>query len=801
MDDMKIPLNWLKDYIDIKLFPEEISKVLTMAGLEVDAIEKVTLPCEKVIVGKVLETHKHPEADNLIVASVSDGQQTHQVVCGAPNCRPGIKVAFAVIGSTLKDVEGKAFKIKKSKLRGVESSGMLCSAKEIGLSDDDDKIIELDGDLKDGADLSELYGDIVFEISLTPNLGHCASLIGVARELSASTNTAYRLPSVSLSVDSASQIKNLVSVKVENQESCPRYACRALRGVSVGPSPDWLKQRLEAAGLRSVNNVVDVTNYVMLELGHPLHAFDADKLQGNQLVIKNARSGEKFTTLDGKERVLEERDLLICDQNRPVAIAGVMGGLDSEVTDQTKNLVLEAAYFAPGAVRRTSKRLGLMTDASKRFERGCDPNILSLALDRAAELIHQVAGGKVADGMIDVAAKTFSKKQIKCRLSRINKLLGTQLSAGEVEGFLLKLEFLNQFDGEDTFLVQVPSYRNDVNEEVDLIEEVARVYGYDYITKSGTLFQSSHIPHTPIFVFEREIRTRLLTQGLQEFLTCDLIGPSSISVVHGTDQAHASWVKVLNPTSIEQSILRTSMLPGLLQVVKYNWDHQNQDIAGFEIGRIHFKENEKYLEQSVAAIVLSGKSTPHHWDGKPKNYDFYDLKGIIENLLGGLNIEVTFKSNDLPMLHPGRQSSIYAGSILIGSFGEIHPTVLRRLDVPQSVLFAEINLNDLMAILPASDVQMKAISIYPGSERDWTITLKEATPIEELYKALRGVNSRLLEKVSLQDIYRSDRLGHGLKNVTLRFYYRDQTKTIAQEKVDGEHGRIVENVTKSIINF
>ncbi|HEV8050993.1 MAG TPA: phenylalanine--tRNA ligase subunit beta, partial [Parachlamydiaceae bacterium] len=485
---------------------------------------------------------------------------------------------------------------------------------------------------------------------------------------------------------------------------------------------------------------------------------------------------------------------------RPVAIAGVMGGLDSEVTDSTRHLVIEAAFFAPGTIRRTSKRLGLMTDASKRFERGCDPNVLFLALDRAAALIQQVAGGKVSQGIIDVASRSFPKKQIVCRLSRINKLLGIHLSVSEVENIFSRLEFLNKWDGSDSFLVEVPTYRNDVQEEIDLVEEVARTYGYDNIKKPSTFYQSSTIPHSPIFLFEGEMRGRLIAQGLQEFLTCDLIGPSFLKVVHGTENSDSSCVKVLNPTSIEQSILRTSILPGLLQVVKYNWDHQNQEIAGFEIGRAHFKDGESYREQSLAAIILSGKSRPNHWDEKPKNYDFYDLKGIIENLLAELNIDVTFKSSKLPMLHPGRQSSIYAGTLEIGSFGEIHPTVMRNLDVPQTILFAEINLHDLMQVRSVADTKMQPIPIYPGSERDWTITLQEATPIEEVMKAIKFVSTRLLEKVTLQDIYRSDKLGKGLKNVTLRFNYRDLSKTIAQEKVDSEHARIVENVSKSIQN-
>lgn len=659
------------------------------------------------------------------------------------------------------------------------------------------KILTLAGLEVDAVD--EVEGDVVFEISLTPNLGHCSSVIGVARELSAATNTPYHLPKINFS-ESSTLPSDFISVTVEAKQECPRYACRVVRDVRIGPSPNWLKNRVELIGFRSVNNVVDVTNYVMHELGHPLHAFDADQLHGNHLIIRKAQPGETFVTLDGKKRILDN-DLLICDQKGAVALGGIMGGQNSEVTENTKHLVLEAAVFSPGAVRKTSKRLGLITDGSKRFERGCDPNILRFALDRAVMLIQQVAGGKVCAGILDVAAQPFTPRQVTCRLSRINQLLGTRLSVSEVESLLARLELTSRWDDKDQFTVTVPTYRNDIHEEVDLIEEVARTYGYQHITRPTSLYQSSTIPHAPIFMFEREVRARLMGEGLQEFLTCDLIGPSLLEVIHGANAVvDPSSVKVLNPTSVEQSVLRTSLLPGLLQVVKYNWDHQNHDVAGFEIGRIHLKQNGQYLEQSVAAIILSGKSRPHHWDRKPNEEDFFDLKGILENLLSELNIQVTFKAGHLPMLHPGRQAAIYAGEIEVGSFGEIHPAVRRRLDVPQPILFAELNLHDLLQVRPGQDAQMKPLPIYPGSERDWTLTIPEALPAEELLKAIQNVSSPFLEHASLHDIYRSDKLGKGLKNVTLRFFYRDSSKTISQETVDMEHARIVESVSKSVLS-
>lgn len=796
--DMKIPLTWLRQYIPIDQTAAQIGKTLTLAGLEVDAIERKAPPCSGIVVAKVIETQKHPEADTLTVAKVFDGDDTLQVVCGAPNCRPGIKVALARIGATLEEGDGKTFKIKRTKLRGVESFGMLCSAKELGISDDADKIIEFDTHLQEGTDVASLYEESVFEISLTPNLGHCSSLIGVARELSAATNTPYRLPELSVREESTPSA-SFIKVDIKDKEGCPRYACKVVRDVVVGPSPEWIKNALEAAGVRSINNVVDATNYVMLELGHPLHAFDADKLEGAKIIVRGAEEGERFTTLDGKERLLKKGDLLICDGSKPVALAGIMGGSNSEVGDSTKNIVLEAAVFGPASIRKTSKRLGLMTDASKRFERGCDPAILKFALDRVAMLLQQNAGGKVYGGIIDVSLQPFAKKSVSCRLSRINALLGTHLSVSQVEEIFKKLEFISAWDGEDRFTVEVPTYRNDIGEEVDLIEEVARIHGYSNITKQAATYQTSRLPHTPMFLFEREVRDRLMREGLQEFLTCDLIGPRLLDIVQDGDMPENAEVRVLNPTSIEQSVLRTSLLPGLLEVVKYNWDHQNQNISGFEIGRIHFKDGETYREHSAVAIVLAGKSRPHDWDQKPQPVDFYELKGIVENLLSEMKItNVSFRNSALGVLHPGRQAGIYVGKLKVGTLGEVHPAVVRRLDVPQNIYFAEINLHDLLSVAPTHDAQMKPLPIYPGSERDLTLTLPEQTPIEDVLRAVRTASSRLLESVTLQDIYRSEKLGHGLKNATFRFFYRDPDKTIAQEKVDGEHARIVDHVTKAL---
>lgn len=642
--------------------------------------------------------------------------------------------------------------------------------------------------------------DSLFEVALTPNLGHCASLIGIARELSAITGKAICFPRIAFKEDSNEQMSKSVRISLEDKKGCPRYACRLIKDVVIGPSPEWLQKRLEGSGLRPINNVVDVVNYVVMELGHPLHAFDFDKIEGREVIVRAAKDGERFVTLDEKERVLNAGDILICDRAKPIALAGVMGGLNSEVSEGTKNVLLEAAYFHPGAIRRTSKRLGLSTDASKRFERGCDPNQVLQSLDRAAMLLQEIAHGRVVSGFEDKAEGQFLEKKVTCRLSRVNQLLGIQLGVNEVETIFKRLALPYHWDGRDLFTVTIPTYRVDIKAEIDLIEEVARIYGYENFAKTSTAapYRASTLPHTPAYYFEKEVRDRLISEGLQEFVTCDLIGPTLTAIVKDGVMLPEAIVRVLNPTSIEQSILRTSLLPGLLQVAKYNYDHQNHNVSGFELGRIHFKEGETYKEQSVVGIILMGKSHPHHWLNKPSEVDFFVLKGIIENILSELNVEnVTFKESTYPTLHPGRQASFFLGALEIGSLGEVHPAILRRLDVPQRIYFAEFSLQDLQQVRNPEQ-KMKPLPIYPCSERDWTVTVAEEMPIQSLLNNIHAVDSRLLEEVTLLDIYRSEKLGAGLKNVTIHFVYRDKEKTIEQEAVDAEHKRIIEQASKKL---
>lgn len=790
---MRISLSWLKEYIPISASPAEIARLLTMAGLEVDHWKTVGNELAPIVVATVLETTSHPNADKLQVARVTDGKEEYQIVCGAPNCRPGIKTALARIGVTLTGTDGTTFTIKKAKIRGVESMGMLCSGEELGLSNDREGILELPADVPLESSLASLYGDTYFDVSLTPNLSHCMSVFGIARELAAVTEHPLSLPSTVLSSPERISSPLPLHVQIEDQEACRRYACQVICNVTIAPSPAWLKQRLEGCGIKSINNVVDVTNYVLHELGHPLHAFDLKEVTGEKVVIRKAFSGETLTTLDGKERSLDETILVIADGARAIAIAGIIGGAETEIREQTQHVLLEAAYFDPRAIRRASKRLGIQTEASKHFERGTDPKQVVLALNRAAQLIQQVAGGELIDPPLDVYPHPFIDQVIRCRLRTVQRILGNTFGCGEIENAFKRLGFSYQWGSEETCSVVIPPYRHDLTSEIDLVEEVARLYGYDNLPRQAAPYHPSSLAGDARYLFEREMRECLIGKGLQECVTCSLIGPSLLQVVHGVTgmPSEEERIQILNPTSIEQSMLRPSLLPGLLQVVKHNHDHQVQSFKGFEIGQIHFKRNDHYHEQSVIACICTGEATPPHWSGEERPFDLFDLKGLLESLLEMIGVSsLIVKPLTLPIFHPGRQGALFVNELELGSFGEIHPAIQRRLDVPHRLLFAELNLANMMQVCRCTE-RIAPLPLYPCSERDWTVTVPQTLPFAMLQKWIEQKRPPLLAEVTLKDLYRGEQVPMGQQNLTFHFIYRDLEKTVEQEAVEQAHRRFV----------
>jgi len=800
---MLVPLSWLKEFLEIPstYTPEKIAEALTLAGLEVDKVDSASLGFEGIVVGKVLKAEPHPQAERLRVATVSDGTDTFQVVCGAPNCREGLVTALARVGAKLSTDQGETFKIKKSKLRGVDSEGMLCSEKELGVNPSNHEgIIELQESLPLGSSVAQLFGDTIFEISLTPNLGHCMSIRGIARELSTLLQLKLKPISHTLTGKHGLHTSDKISVDIEEREMCLRYTCRYLENITVQASPSWLIKRLEACGLRSVNNVVDVTNYVLLEYGQPLHAFDYDKLEGSQLIIKACEEPTTLTTLDLVERTVPPKTLLICDAEKPLAIAGIMGGSSSAITPTTTRVLIESAYFHPGSIRKASKALNLRTDSSSRFEKVVDPESVVLALNRAASLLQEIAGGAVASDLIDDLSESFLPKALTCRLAKINALLGTQLSLGEVEKIFHRLRLPCETEGaKELFHLKIPTYRHDIKEEIDLIEEVARIYGYNNIEARSVRCINSDLPHSQLYLMETAVRKRLVAEGLQEMLTCDLISPK-LATLSLDDKPHANpLVHVLHPSSVDQSILRPSLLPCLLQAIKHNFDHQNFNIAAFEIGHVHYKMGDQLLEKPVVGIILTGDKAPHFWGDKSAKYDIFDLKGILENLFCGLGI-VNMQCSPLAIkgFHPGRQSLVgTTQNNTFGLMGEVHPTLLTKLDIQEKVYFAQLDLHELFHFSQRVHL-MTPLPLYPGSERDWTATFKEETPAADILQALHSLSSRLVKEIRLIDLYRSEKLGQGKKNLTFRFLYRDDHKTIAFEAADKEHARLLALATEKL---
>lgn len=794
---MKLLLSWLKEYVDLPYSPEKIAEVLTGAGIEVDEIEAVGGSFSGVVAGKVVSVAPHPNADRLKVAQVFDGEQTVQVVCGAANCREGLVTAFAKIGASLKDPDGKPWKIKKGKIRDVESFGMLCAKDELGLEKSSDGILELSESLLPGTDLVSLYADTVFTLSLTPNLGHCLSVYGIARELSAFFKTPLK-PLQATALPAKESLST--QVNIENPADCPRYSCRLVESIQVGPSPAWLSQKLELSGLKSINNVVDISNYVLLLTGQPTHFFDYDCIEGGKLYTSTTIAEESFRTLDGIERTIPQGITIIRDAKKTLAIGGVMGGSSSAVTEKTTRLLLESAIFHPSSIRKASKCLGLKTDASTRFERGVDPSLTTFALDCAAALLTQVAKEPKISKILDVYPSPIPTKTAPCRKERVNALLGLHLSLGEIRELLERLGMQVLQEKEEALELLIPSYRNDLSQEVDLIEEVARLYGFNNIPKSATFHRSSTLLDTPLFSIENRARTLLLQEGLQEFLTCDLISPYLADLTQEKNDTKTERLSVMQSKSSDYSILRTSLLPGLLEVVKHNISHQNRQIAGFEVGRIHFKESGHPKELTSIGIALSGCSAPHHHDPKPRFVDFFDLKGIVENLLEGFKLKnLSFEPSHLQNFQPGRQARVLSEKICLGVIGEVHPSTLSKLGLEERVYFAELSLQEIYHLQP-KELSTKPLSKMPSSERDWTMTLAQKTAIGDVLSCIETVSPPILEKAFLLDLFEGEKIGLDRKNATFRFVYRDKLKTIDYETVEKEHQKLVESVAKKLGN-
>ncbi|MBH5317344.1 phenylalanine--tRNA ligase subunit beta [Paenibacillus sp. GSMTC-2017] len=806
---MKVSYKWLNEYIDLDgLSAEELAEKMTRGGIEIDVVEKLNKGVTGVVVGYVKSKEKHPDADKLNVCKVDVGTDEElQIVCGAKNVDAGQLVPVAVIGAVLPG----DFKIKRAKLRGVESQGMICSAKELGINDkllpkeQQEGILVLPASTLIGASIGDVLGidDEVLELDLTPNRSDCLSMVGVAYEVAALTGREVKLPSNNVH-DAVEKTEGLVSVDVIATEQCSHYSARYIKNVKVGGSPQWLQNRLIAAGIRPINNVVDVTNFVMLEYGQPLHAFDADRVPAGRIVVRMAKEGEKLVTLDDQERSLEPHMLVITDGNEPIALAGVMGGASTEVTGETINILLESARFDGGTVRKTSRQLGLRSESSIRFEKEVDPSNVIPALDRAASLIADLANGLVTDGIAQVKGRSSETKIVSLALSKINGYLGTELSALQVRSIFGRLHFQYELSGEDVFKVEVPARRGDITRDVDLIEEVARLYGYDNIPTTlihGDVIQGALTKPQSI---RRELRKRLSDSGMHEVISYSFTSPAR-TVLFPALAEDVKAVRLAMPMSEERSVLRTTLIAQLIETAVYNRNRRNESAALFEIGSVFHTDEEQLTrlpqEKHRFAALLTGNKGEAQWNSKAIGFDFYDAKGIVETVVDvlGLSSKVSYVPAQPEHFHPGRTAAVVvetpAGPAVIGYVGQLHPALQVEWDMADTYLI-EIGLEALYE-QSSSEIEYKVLPKYPAIERDIAVLVDTEVAAGSLTETAWSTAGELLESVRVFDVYTGERLGAGKKSIALSLVYRHGDRTLTDEEVTALHAQVVQKLEHS----
>jgi len=782
---MIISVNWLKEYVDFGITPEELADRLTMAGLEVEGVEHRGKGLENIVVAEILGMRPHPDATKLSLCDVSDGEKNYNIVCGASNMKPGDKVALARIGTELppgpKFPEGMT--IKKAKIRGEVSEGMLCAENEIGLGEESDGIMILPASSSVGARLIDELGlsDVIFEINVTPNRPDCLSVVGIAREVAAILGTELNFPDFTIP-ESDEDINRLAEVELLDSQKCPRYSCRVINNVSIGPSPAWLRARLESSGIRSINNVVDVTNYVLLELGQPLHAFDYDLIEERKIVVRAAGDGEIIKTLDGAERKLTRDDLLICDGKRPVALAGVMGGANTEVSESTKNILLESAYFDPSTVRKTSKKTGLKSESSYRFERGVDPNGVTRALDRTAALIAELSGGSVARGRIDEYPVRIEPASVNLSLSRVNSILGTGIDAGEIERISKGLGFEKAAESDGKITFRIPTWRVDVTREIDVIEEVARLHGYGSVpvTLPPVIMKSETVD--PAKKVERRFREIFISEGFSEAINFSFEDYELLSLF-GKSEA----LKILNPLSSEGAAMRTSLLPGLIRNAALNLNRQEQNVRLFEIGKIFIPGGEGGLPVEITklAAAATGRRQPELWD--KEEFDFYDLKSLLDKGLGALSLSGAVKfgrAAEIGFLHPSKSAVLSSGDEDCGFIGELHPDLRERLGIPKRLYIAELDLDALTRKFRKTRKTFTPLPKFPSVRRDIALIVDEEMPASIILEEITKLDSKLIEDADVFDVFTGGHVEKGKKSVAVSLHLRAQDKTLTDEEIN-----------------
>lgn len=792
---MKVSYNWLKDYVKTNLSPDELSKVLTDTGLEVDGIEKIENikgGLEGVFVGEVLTCEKHPDADKLKVTTVTVGGEPLQIVCGAPNVAVGQKVICATVGSVLYPNPDEPFKIKASKIRGVESLGMLCAEDELGMGVSHDGIIVLDKDANVGTPAAvyfELEEDYQIEIGLTPNRADAMGHVGVARDIIAYQNVhndaqlSLDFPEVEEVVAENQSLQ--IEVKVDEPELCPKYLGVSLKNVSVKPSPNWMQKRLRAVGLSPINSVVDCTNYVMRELGTPLHAFDADKLNG-KIVVKKAIEGEKFVTLDGVERTLSSEDLMISNGAKNLAIAGVFGGLDSGISDETTNIFIESAYFNPIAVRKTAKRHALNTDASFRYERGVDPKMTEYALKRVVSLIKSICGGEVSMNVAISVSELFENKVVDFNVNRCNQIIGLEITNETIKSILTNLDIQVLEENGADWKLSIPPYRVDVTREIDVVEEVLRIYGFNNVPlpeKLNTTITLRSKPDTD--KIQKSISEFLVGLGYNEMMNNSLTSSTYIQKFGNEVYSEKNNVLMLNPLSNELDVLRQSLIFSTLESVSYNQNRQNADLKLFEFGKIYQKFEDRFAENKRLVFGLSGRRQAEQWNSVNDKVSFYSIKGLVTALFSRLGLDSFLSENVLEnsLLEDG--VSLFVLKKKVGEIGWVSDAMKKHFGIKQPVFIADLDWDAIIDQLKLVKVVYKELPKTFEVRRDFSLLLDEKVQFADIEKLALGVDRKILKKIGLFDVYEGKNLEEGKKSYAVSFHFQDAEKTLKDEQVDG----------------
>ncbi|HEY5692720.1 MAG TPA: phenylalanine--tRNA ligase subunit beta [Cyclobacteriaceae bacterium] len=797
---MKISYNWLKQYISISETPEELGKILTSTGLEVESIEiyeSVKGGLKELIIGEVLTCDKHPNADKLFITTVDIGDgDPSQIICGAPNVAAGQKVVVATPGTTIFPTTGDPFTIKKAKIKGEESAGMICAQDEIGLGDNHDGIIVLDTQLPNGTALTKLYPvehDHVFEIGLTPNRADAASHIGVARDIKAFKDSTIKWPDVAAFKTDNTTLN--IPVAIENKEACPRYSAVTISGVTVAESPHWLKNRIETIGLTPINNIVDITNFVCHELGQPLHAFDANKIAGGKVIVKTMPAGSKFITLDEKERILTSDDLMICNEKEGMCIAGVFGGVKSGITNQTQNLFLESAYFSAHYIRKTGMHHQLKTDASFRFERGTDPAITVYALKRAALLIKEIAGGNISSELVDEYPNKVEEKSIEVKYKNIKRLIGKEIPKDRIQAILKSLDIDISNDSSDKFIATVPTYRVDVVQEADIIEEILRIYGFDNIELSqnaGTSYLAE-FPAKDKDNYKHTVGEMLVANGFYEILTNSLTNEAYLK-----KSAHilkGQPVEILNKLSEEQGVMRQSMLFTGLEVCVHNINRRQRDLKFFEFGKIYWKDEAGYQEEERLALYMSGNLEPENWQTKPRKVTYYDLAQQVTNILKKSNVGIQQSPLEDPLFDYGM--TLTADKKIFGKIGKVKSAIAKDFGLKQEIFYADLNA---VLLFNAANPKLviEDVPKFPEVRRDLSLVLDRQVTFSEIKDLVLATEKKLIKELIAFDVYEGKNIPEGKKAYALGFILLNATKTLTDEEIDNTMNKLMSAFEKKM---